>query len=100
MRAVEDGETPPPAPDPPAPKRKTVTAAAADGDRRELLVALRSRIAQTVEDGSTPARDLAALSRRLLEIAREIEAIDSASQDDEIGKAAATPDDDWDSSAI
>lgn len=95
LRAVKDGEpTAPPA------KRKTVTAAAADGDRRELLVALRSRIAQTVEDGSTPARDLAALSRRLLEIAREIEAIDAAGQDDEIGTAAATPDDAWDSSAI
>lgn len=94
LRAVEDGETPAPA------KRKSVTAAAADGNRRELLVALRSRIAQTVEDGGTPARDLAALSRRLLEIAREIEAIDAAGADDEIGKAAATPDDDWDSSAI
>ncbi|MEU2106486.1 hypothetical protein [Nocardia sp. NPDC019255] len=94
LRAVEEGETATP------PKRKTVTAAAADGDRRELLVALRTRIAKTVEDPNCPARDLAALSRRLLEIAKEIEAIDSTDRDDAIGQAAATPDDAWDESAI
>lgn len=94
LRAVAEDEQPQ--------KRKpvTVSAAAAGGDRRELLVALRARIAKTVEDPNTPARDLAALSRRLLEIAKDIEALDLAAGDDDVGQAAATPDEAWDESAI
>ena len=84
---------------PPSERRKrkpTVTQAATGGDRRELLVALRDRVAKTVEDPNCPPRDLAALSRRLQEIAKEIEAIDAADgEGDEVGRAAATPDDDW-----
>jgi hypothetical protein len=72
-----------------------VKAAADAGDRRELLVALRSRIAASVENVNTPPRDLAALSRRLLEIAKEIEAIDAETADDDISTAAATPDEEW-----
>lgn len=79
----------------PARRAKSVTTAAADGSRRELLVAMRSRVATAVEDGGTPARDLAALTRRLMEIAREIEAIDAQGAGDEVGQAAATPDEDW-----
>ena len=85
-------------PDDPAPRRvrKTVGAAAEGGDRLELLEALRLRISTTVDDPNTPPRDLAALSRRLLEIAREIEAIRAADDDsDDIGRAAATPDEEW-----
>src|SRR5690348_15712075 len=63
----------------PTPKRpKSVTQAADDGTPRELLVALRTRIAKQVEDVNCPPRDLASLSRRLLEIAKEIEALDAA----------------------
>jgi hypothetical protein len=57
--------------------RPDVSKAAATGTQRELLVAMRDRIAVTVQDDSTPARDLAALTRRLMEIAKEIEAIDT-----------------------
>lgn len=82
-----------------APQRRsrplTVSAAAKDGDRRKLLVALRSRIAQSVEDPKTPARDLAALSKRLLEIVREIELIDAEATVDDVGSAASTPDQKW-----
>jgi hypothetical protein len=87
---------------PPAKRKtaKTVTQAADSGDRRELLVAMRTRLAKAVQDVNTPARDLAALSRRLLEVANEIEAIDLAAGEDEVGKAAGTPDDEWDASAI
>jgi hypothetical protein len=73
----------------------TVTKAATTGDRRDLLVALRTRIAQSVEDPNTPAPALAALSRRLLEIARELEALDAAGGGDNVGNAAATPDAKW-----
>lgn len=89
LRAVTEGE---------APKKKapqTVKAAADSGVRRDLLVAMRSRIAQDIDSQNTPARDLAALSRRLLEIVKEIEAIDAEDADDDIGSAAATPDEAW-----
>jgi len=76
-------------------KPLTVTLAAGTGDRRELLVSLRARIATDIDNPNTPSRDLAALSRRLLEIAKEIESIDSHSRGDEIGEAAATPDEEW-----
>ena len=86
----------------PKPRKKplTISAAADSGDQRDLLVAMRSRIALAVENQNTPARDLAALSRRLLEIAREIEAIDSRDGEDEIGDAANTPDAEFDAEAL
>lgn len=87
LRTVTD-KTPPPA-------KKGVKAAADAGDRKELLVALRSRIAVSVESPETPPRDLAALSRRLLEIAKEIEALEAEERDDDISAAAATPDEEW-----
>jgi hypothetical protein len=56
---------------------------------------MRTRIADAVGDPNTPARDLAALSRRLLEIAKDLKALDAADRDDDIGMAAATPDEEW-----
>lgn len=97
LRAVGADEKPPPTR---RPRTKTIVQAAAGGDPRELLVALRSRIAKAVQDPNTPARDLAALSRRLLEVAREIEAIDSRDGEDEIGEAASTPDAAFDPEAL
>jgi hypothetical protein len=64
-------------------KPKTVTEAAKGGSTRELLVATRDRIAVAVEDPNTPARDLAALSKRLMETVREIEAIDARTEEAE-----------------
>ena len=72
LRSVGENETAP-KPD----KPKSVTEAAADGSTRELLVAMRARIAKAVEDPNTPARDLAALTKRLVEVVRDIEAIDA-----------------------
>jgi hypothetical protein len=54
---------------------KSILEAAEDGSRIEELRAMRRRIARAMDDPNTPARDLAALSRRQLEIGREIEAI-------------------------
>lgn len=72
LRAVKDGEKPPT-----TRKRKmTVTQAAASGSQRELLVAMRDRIARAVGDPSCPPRDLAALTRRLQDISEKIEALD------------------------
>ena len=63
-------------------KPKTITEAADSGTTRELLVAMRARIAKAVEDPNTPARDLAALTKRLVEVVRDIEAIDARADED------------------
>ena len=52
--------------------------AAQSGCRRDLLVAMRDRIAKTISDPDCPPRDLASLTRRLQDIAREIEELDMA----------------------
>lgn len=57
-------------------QKLTVAQAAATGDHRALLVAMRERIAKTVSDPDCPPRDLAALTRRLQDVAKEIEALD------------------------
>lgn len=85
---------------PPAPmKQKSVTEAADKGTTRELLVAMRARIAKAVEDPNTPARDLAALTKRLVEVVRDIEAID-ARDDQEKDKRGDVGDGHFDASAI
>lgn len=77
LRVVAPGE----APKAKRPAKLTVTQAAAGGTTRELLVAMRDRVAQDVESPNTPSRDLAALTRRLIEITKEIEAIDAQERD-------------------
>lgn len=93
LRAVTADDAPPPKP-------KTIIEAAADGTHLELLTALRERLAVAVQNPNCPPRDLAALTRRLQEIAREIEAINAATDDDDIGAATETPDEAWDGAAI
>lgn len=58
------------------PRRKSVADAAQGGDRRELLVAMRDRIAKTISDPDCPPRDLASLTRRLQDIAKEIDQLE------------------------
>lgn len=82
LRAVSEDEL--------APTPKTITQAAADGTTRELLVAMRARIAKAVEDANTPARDLAALTKRLVEVVRDIEAIDARERQEATKRADAT----------
>ena len=80
----------------------SVTEAASKGSRLDLLVAMRSRVATAVEDPDTPARDLAALTRRLLEIANEIASIEAQQElaEDSIAAAAAMPDEPFDSATL
>jgi ribosome-binding protein aMBF1 (putative translation factor) len=93
LRAVTPGET--------APKvaPKSITEAADSGTTRELLVSMRTRIAQAVENQNTPARDLAALSKRLIEVVRDIEAID-ARDEQEAAKRGHVSDGRFDAEAI
>lgn len=92
LRAVAPDEKAPPKR---RAKRMSITEAADKGSAREQLVALRERVARTVEDPNCPPRDLAALSRRLMEITREIEAIDAREAEESEGAGAATADDAW-----
>ncbi len=96
LRAVGKDEA---APAQPA-KPMTVTQAAAKGTTRDLLVALRDRVATAVENPNTPARDLAALTKRLMEIDREIEAIDARAKQEAEEDGAEVEDGDFDESAV
>lgn len=72
LRAVTESDAPPP--------KLDVAEAAASGDHRALLVAMRDRIAQTVRNPECPPRDLAALTKRLADLAQEIRALDLADE--------------------
>lgn len=91
LRAVSPDEKAPP---------KSITAAASDGSHRELLVAMRDRIATAIEDPKCPPRDLASLSRRLHEIAKEIEGLDVASEQEVARRGEDYSDEAFDASAI
>ena len=72
----------------------SVAVAARSGDERELLCSLRDAIADALDEG-VPARDLASLSKRLMEIRREIADID-VRREEEGGGVVDTPDEEWD----
>ena len=91
LRAVAEGERP----KPPVKRKKTITQAAASGTQRELLFAMKARVADAVENPNTPARDLAALTKRLMEIAKEIEVIDANAAEEARENVGPTPDAEW-----
>jgi hypothetical protein len=96
LRALGENEKPPA-----AAKVKGVLEAAEGGNQLELLVSMRNRVAKAVQDPNCPPRDLAALTRRLQEIAREIEAIEAkAKQEADEDGDSRTPDEAWDAEAI
>ena len=68
LRVVAPGEMPA--------RKLSITEASDAGDLRALLVGMQARVATAVQNPETPARDLAALTKRLMEIAREIKALD------------------------
>lgn len=78
LRVVQPGEKQPPA----KVLQLTITEAAEANDERALLVALRKKLAQTVQDSSTPARDQASLSIRLLQINKDIQALDARAKEE------------------
>lgn len=51
-----------------------LTEAASSGDRRATLEALRSKLAETIQ-GCDSGRDIAALSKRLMEVMGELDAL-------------------------
>lgn len=84
----------------PKARPKTVTQAAEGGTARELLVAMRTRIAKAVESEATQARDLAALTKRLMDIVNEIKALDAQAETEEAESGDARADEAFDADAI
>ena len=74
---------------------KTILEAAEVGSRIEELRAMRRRIAVALDNPTTPARDLAALSRRQIEIGQLIEAIE-ITEDEDHSVVVKTDDEAWD----
>ena len=56
---------------------KTIAEAAEGGTQLDQLIALRRRIAETLDADTTMARDLASLSKRMMEISKEIEQLEA-----------------------
>ncbi len=71
-----------------------VASAARTGTARDLLVSMRDLIAKQLDEG-VPPRDLASLTKRLMEIRKEIDTLDAATSKDTVSAAAATPDSSW-----
>jgi hypothetical protein len=88
LRVIEPDETAA------KPKKLSVTQAAAEGTHRELLIALQHRIAAAVQSPSCGPVALAALSRQLVLISKELSVI-AARVEDEVGEAAQIPDEPW-----
>lgn len=84
---------------PAPPSKKSLADLLKSDDKRELLTAMRERVATALADPNTPARDLAALTRRQMEIAREIASMD-AEERQEAAEDAEAADEDFDASAI
>lgn len=71
LRAVEDGGTVPMG-------EGSISRAVEGGSSKDVLLTLRRRLARALDDEATPPRDLASLSRRLLEVDEQIRTIDLA----------------------
>jgi len=92
LRAVEPGEV--------SARKLSVAEAAASGDHRSLLVAMRERIARTVSNPDCPPRDLAALTRRLQDISKEIEALDLRAREEGSDADDVAEDEEWTAEAL
>lgn len=93
LRAVKDGEKS-------ARKPLSLGEAATAGDSRAMLVAMRKRISDAIASPDCSTRDLASLSKRLMEIQRDIEAHDAREEQEASENAAEVPDEKFDAAAI
>lgn len=74
--------------------------AISSGTRLDELKALRVILVAHISGENTLARDLAALTRQLREISKEIEELELADKPDELGKAADTGDEKFNPRAV
>ena len=94
LRAVGADEKPPT-----AKAIKSVLEAANDGSRLDVLIQMRTVIARALDSEKTLARDLASLSKRLMEIESDISAL-KRQQSEEAESTDAAEDDEWSEEAI
>lgn len=94
LRVVAPDESAPVAP------KLSVAQAAATGNHKSLLTAMRERIAQAVSDPDCPPRDLAALTRRLQDISKEIESIDLRAREEGSDAEDVAADEAWNAAAL
>lgn len=64
---------------------KTIAEAAKSGSEKDTLMALRDRLAKAVDSDTTPARDLAALSKRLTDVMKDLKAFEQAESEEAVG---------------
>ena len=84
--------------DTPAPPM-SIADAAEHGSELDQLIALRRRIATVLDADTTLARDMASLSKRLMEITKEIHELQSDGED-EFSQAASTEDEAFNPRAV
>lgn len=77
-----------------------VSDAAESGSRRDLLEALRRRLAAALDDPRTQPRDLSPITMRLRDIAAELADMDEAEEGDDITAAIDTPDEPFDPTSL
>ena len=73
LRTVKDGEKA----EVPA-RPESVAGAVTAGSARDVNIAMQDRIARAIDDEGIRGADLAALSRRLLELRKELASLDAA----------------------
>ena len=96
LRAVSDDEILPPS------EPMSVFDAAESGSRVDELRAMRAVLARAIDSETTSPRDLAALTRRQMEISREIESLRAQAADEarEAAKQDVVTDRKWRPEAI
>lgn len=66
----------------PEPKRpESVSSAVTDGSARDVNLAMQDRIAKAIDAADIRGADLAALSRRLIELRKDLAAMDAQAQE-------------------
>lgn len=95
LRAVKDGDAPPP--EKPA---MTLSEAVAAGDRLAEMKATHLIIVRQLETGMTPPRDLSSLTRRQMELSKEIEALERQRKEEQAHDAGPSEDEAWEQDAI
>lgn len=93
LRAVADGDEPSPAPP------KTIAEAAERGDELAQAKLTRLAIARKLDDPDCQSRDMASLSKRLMELGREISALE-AREAEEAVRRDVSPDEKWSAEAL
>lgn len=64
------------------PKRpESVASAVTDGSARDVNIAMQDRIAKAIDDVDIKGADLAALSRRLIDLRKELSALDAQARE-------------------